>query len=330
MALPKQVQAQLAELEELEKTLEAQKKPKLVKDEEVKPDEEQLDTEAEVTEEPVAATPEPEEAKSADTSPTDVADEFEQKYKTLRGKYDAEVPRLHQQVRDLNGKLDELAKSMEAKPEPPTKSKEKVSYVTDADRAEFGEELIDVQRRVAQEVSQEYTERMEQQDAVIQKLQEQLAKTGNDVGEMSFTQRLHSVVPDFAEIDNDERWVAWLNEHDPMLRGPRRDQAAAAFQAGDAEAVLHYVNLFKESISEPETAPRQQRQTELEKQVAPNRSANSVRTQSANQNSKIYSPKEVDNAWTKVRTLNTKGKYADAEKLEAELTAAYMEGRVRA
>ena len=330
MALPKQVQAQLAELEELEKTLEAQKKPKLVKDEEVKPDEEQLDTEAEVTEEPVAATPEPEEAESADTSPTDVADEFEQKYKTLRGKYDAEVPRLHQQVRDLNGKLDELAKSMEAKPEPPTKSKEKVSYVTDADRAEFGEELIDVQRRVAQEVSQEYTERMEQQDAVIQKLQEQLAKTGNDVGEMSFTQRLHSVVPDFAEIDNDERWVAWLNEHDPMLRGPRRDQAAAAFQAGDAEAVLHYVNLFKESISEPETAPRQQRQTELEKQVAPNRSANSVRTQSANQNSKIYSPKEVDNAWTKVRTLNTKGKYADAEKLEAELTAAYMEGRVRA
>ena len=330
MALPKQVQAQLAELEELEKTLEAQKKPKLVKDEEVKPDEEQLDTEAEVTEEPVAATPEPEEAKSADTSPTDVADEFEQKYKTLRGKYDAEVPRLHQQVRDLNGKLEELAKSMEAKPEPPTKSKEKVSYVTDADRAEFGEELIDVQRRVAQEVSQEYTERMEQQDEVIKTLQEQLAKTGNDVGEMSFTQRLHSVVPDFAEIDNDERWVAWLNEHDPMLRGPRRDQAAAAFQAGDAEAVLHYVNLFKESISEPETAPRQQRQTELEKQVAPNRSANSVRTQSANQNSKIYSPKEVDNAWTKVRALNTKGKYADAEKLEAELTAAYMEGRVRA
>jgi len=244
MALPKQVQAQLAELEELEKTLEAQKKPKLVKDEEVKPDEEQLDTEAEVTEESVATTPEPEEAKPADTSPTDVADEFEQKYKTLRGKYDAEVPRLHQQVRDLNGKLEELAKSLEAKPEPPTKSKEKVSYVTDADRAEFGEELIDVQRRVAQEVSQEYTERMEQQDAVIQKLQEQLAKTGNDVGEMSFTQRLHSVVPDFAEIDNDERWVAWLNEHDPMLRGPRRDQAAAAFQAGDVEAVLHYVNLF--------------------------------------------------------------------------------------
>ena len=330
MALPKQVQAQLAEVEELEKTLTAQteepkkKKAKEPKVSEVKPE----DTEAEVPVEAEVAL-EPVEAEPADTSPTDVADEFEQKYKTLRGKYDAEVPRLHSQVKDLTAKLNNLAESLAAKPKEPTKPKEKVSYVTDEDRAEFGEELIDVQRRVAQEVSQEYTERMEQQDAVIQKLQDQLAKTGNDVGEMSFTQRLHSVVPDFAEIDNDERWVAWLNEHDPMLRGPRRDQAAAAFQAGDVEAVLHYVNLFKESIAQPEPAPRDQRQSELEKQVAPNRSANSVRTQSANQNSKLYSSKEVDNAWTKVRALNTKGKYADAEKLEAELTAAYMEGRVR-
>ena len=39
--------------------------------------------------------------------------------------------------------------------------------------------------------------------------------------------------------------------------------------------------------------------------------------------------KELNNAWTKIRTLNTQGKYDDAEKLEAELTAAYMEGRVK-
>ena len=106
---------------------------------------------------------------------------------------------MHQQVRDLNGKLDELAKSMEAKPEPPTKSKEKVSYVTDADRAEFGEELIDVQRRVAQEVSQEYTERWSSKTRLSRSCKNNLQRRVIDVGEMSFTQRLHSVVPDFAE-----------------------------------------------------------------------------------------------------------------------------------
>jgi len=43
----------------------------------------------------------------------------------------------------------------------------------------------------------------------------------------------------------------------------------------------------------------------------------------------VYSAREVETAWTKIRTLNTKGKLDAAEKLEAELTLAYMEGRVK-
>ena len=318
MALPKQVQAQLAEVEEYEKALEAQQNPQAV----------EMDTEAKVGTEAEAAPPS-DKVEPADTSPTDVEEEtFKQKYATLLGKYDAEVPRLHQQVRELNGELGQIRKDIAAKPVEPTKSKEKVSFVTDEDRAEYGEELLDVQRRVAQEVSQDYEDRLERQDAVIAKLQEKLASTGSQVGEMDFSQRLQQAVPDWSQIDNDERWVAWLNEHDPMLRGQRRVLAQAAFDNGDVEAVSDYVKLWKASLGEPDVA-KQNRKTELEKQVAPNRSANSTRTQSAAQNSKIYSTREVDNAWTKVRTLNTRGQYAEAEKLEAELTVAYMEGRVR-
>ncbi len=318
MALPKQVQAQIAEIEAYEKALEAQQAPQP----------EELDTEAEVVAE-VEASPEPEKAKPADTSPTDVEDDtFKQKYKTLMGKYDAEVPRLHQQVREMTEATKQLQEELKALKVEPTKSKEKVSLVTDADRAEFGEELLDVQRRVAQEVSQGYEGRLEQQDAVIKELREELAKTGSQVGEVDFNRRLTQAVPDFPQIDNDERWVAWLNEHDPMLRGPRRVQAQQAFDAGDVEAIAHYVSMWKETLAAPTEA--KPNQAELEKQVAPNRSANSVRTQSTTQNSKIYSPKDMDRAWNKVRTLNTRGQYAEAEKLEADLTAAYMEGRVRA
>ena len=330
MALPKQVQAQLDEVEELEKTLKAQGKPEKKKAE--KPELSEVkseDTEAEV---PVEAeeVAEPVEVKPADTSPTDVEEEtFAQKYKTLQGKYDAEVPRLHQQIRDLNSKLDAIQKAKAEKPSEPTKPKEKVSYVTDADRAEFGDELIDVQRRVAKEVSQEYEGRFEQQEAIIAELQKQLTQTGNQVGEMGFSQRLAQLVPDFNAIDNDERWVAWLNEHDPMLRGPRRDQAAAAFNAGDAEAVAHYVKLWKESLAPVEAPGRAVRQAELEKQVAPNRSANSVATKAVGKESKIYSEREIKGAWDRIRSLNTRGLTDDAAKLEAEITAAYLEGRVR-
>jgi uncharacterized coiled-coil protein SlyX len=321
MALPKQVQAQLAEVEEIEKQLAQGEKPKkeglaIVED-----------TKVEVTDEQPKEEPVVEEAKPADVS-DGVSDEFKQKYSTLKGKYDAEVPRLHQQVRELTDQLGSIQKGMEdAKKAETDKPKEKVSYITDADREEYGDDLIDFQRRVAKEVSQEYDGRFEQQEKVIAELREQVSSTGSQVGEMGFTQKLNVLVPGFDQLDNDERWVSWLNEYDPMSRGPRRDQAQGAFDRGDADSVAHYVKLFRESV-DPVDQTKSNRQAELEKQVTPNRSASTSASKSL-VGSKIYSAKQMDKAWAKNKSLNTKGKYDEAAKLEAELTAAYMEGRVQ-
>ena len=333
MALPKQVQQQLDEVEELEKQLEAQgeetkAKPE-VKKKKTSKKAKAKDTEVEVTDDEPIEEPVAVEATPADDSIEEVSESFKQKYATLRGKYDAEVPRLHQQVKELTDQMNAIreeahaAKKVEAE-----KPKEKVSYVTDADREEYGDDLIDFQRRVAKEVSQDYEERFEQQSRVIQDLQSKISNTDNQVGEVGFTQKLNALVPGFDQLDNDERWVAWLNEIDPMTRGPRRDQAQAAFNSGDAEAVAHYVSLFRGSV-EPVANGKSDRQTELEKQVTPSRSASTVASKSSNNSSKVYSEKELDRGWTKIRDLNSQGKYDDAEKLEAELTVAYMEGRVK-
>ena len=235
MALPRQVQKQLDEVEELEKALQAQsdsKAEETISEEEIKPDTKtKSETETEVKK------AESEKVKPADTPPTDVEDDFKQKYNTLKGKYDAEVPRLHQQVKQLTEEISTFRKEMTAKKEEPTKPKEKVSLVTDADREEFGEDLLNVQRKVAQEVAQDYEEKLEQQNKIIKDLQDQVVGTNKQVGETQFSQRLVNLIPDFAQIDNDERWIAWLNEHDPMLRAPRRVQAQEAFDKGDAEAL---------------------------------------------------------------------------------------------
>ena len=334
MALPKQVQEQIKEVEELEKTLKAQgesevKEVTKKKTSKKKTEEVAADTEVEVLEEPPQDEPVLEEAAPADYIHEEVTDTFKQKYSTLKGKYDAEVPRLHQQVRELTEQMDAIRKDAEtAKKVEAEKPKERVSYVTDADREEYGDDLIDFQRRVAKEVSQESEERFEQQARVIEELREQVSNTGSQVGEVGFAQKLNNLVPGFDQLDSDERWVAWLNEIDPMTRGPRRDQAQAAFNSGDAEAVAHYVSLFRGSV-EPIANGKSDRETELEKQVAPNRSASSTATRSAGKDAKIYSEKEINKSWDKIRTLSSKGKYDDAAKLEAELTVAYMEGRVK-
>jgi len=335
MALPKQVQEQLKEVEELEKQLKAQgesevKEVKKKKTSKKKTEKVAADTEVKVIEEePPQDEPVLEEAAPADDIQEEVTDTFKQKYSTLKGKYDAEVPRLHQQVRELTEQMNAIRKDAEAaKKVEAEKPKEKVSYVTDADREEYGDDLIDFQRRVAKEQAQEYEGRFEQQAKVIEELREQVSNTGSQVGEVGFTQKLNNLVPGFDQLDNDERWVAWLNEIDPMTRGPRRDQAQAAFNSGDAEAVAHYVSLFRGSV-EPIANGKSDRQTELEKQVAPNRSASSTATRSVGKDAKVYSANELTKSWNKIRTLNTDGKYDDAAKLEAELTLAYMEGRVK-
>jgi len=333
MALPKQVQKQLDEVEALEKQLEAQGEetvePTEVKKKKTSKKAKAEDTTVEVIDEQPPEEPVVVEAEPADDIPEEVSDSFKQKYSTLKGKYDAEVPRLHQQLRELTDQMAAIRKDAEdAKKVEAEKPKEKVSYVTDADREEYGDDLIDFQRRVAKEVSQDYEERFEQQTKVIEALQQKILTTDSQVGEQGFAQKLNTLVPGFDQLDSDERWVSWLNEIDPMTRGPRRDQAQAAYNAGDAEAIAHYVSLFNDSVS-PATNSKSDRQAELEKQVTPSRSASTVTTKSSNSSSKIYSERDLTNAWTKVRTLNTQGKYDDAEKLEAELSIAYMEGRVK-
>lgn len=322
MALPKQVQAQLAEVEELEKELTAQSEKGN------NPEEVAADTDIEISADQQTEEPAREEVTPTDVS--EVTDDFKQKYSTLRGKYDAEVPRLHQQLKELSEQLNDVRKDVAAAEKAKIeKPKEDVSYITDADREEYGEDLIDLSRRVVKEVSRDYEDRLEKQNQVIADLHEQVNTTGSKVGEMGFAQRLRQLVPDFDQIDDNDSWHAWLNENDPMSRGPRRDQAQAAFNSGDADAVAHYVGLFRESVA-PKEQGKQTRQSELEKQVTPNRSASTTATPSADKGSKVYSTREIDRGWTKLRALNTSGKYDEAVKLEAELTAAYMEGRVRA
>lgn len=327
MALPRQVQKQIKETEELEKQL-AQGEDQ---QEEMKADEVTEDTEVKVTEakaeEDVSTGI---EAKPADeTKGEEATDDFKQKYSTLKGKYDAEVPRLHQQIKDLTAQMQSFKDDIEAKKKAEAeKPKEKVSYITDADREEYGDDLLDVQRRVAKEVAQEYDDKLDAQAKIIEALQKQISDTGGQVGEIGFSSRLRQLVPDFDQIDGDDRWAAWLNEYDPMLNSQRRDVAQKAFDSGDAESVAHYVKLFKKTLVADEPVV-DTRQAELEKQVTPGRNA-TTQAKSNGKSAKIYSSREMDNQWSKIKTMSTKGMYDEAAKLEAELTAAYVEGRVRA
>jgi hypothetical protein len=251
--------------------------------------------------------------------PTD----WEQKYKVIAGKYDAEVPRLHTQVRELSVKLQEALDQMKSLQEAPKETPKAASLVSDSDVETFGQDLIDLQRRVAREVAAEFETKLSAMEARNAQLEAMLKDTGNQVGTMTFEQRLNRALPDFETLNADPQWIGWLDEVDPLIRAPRRVVAQDAFDRGDVEAIANVVKLFRE-----QKAPSKvdNRRAELERQVAPNR-ASSTSTPS-NQNGKVYTNAQVEAIYTKVRQLSIQGKFEEAQKLDAEISAAYVEGRV--
>ena len=76
---------------------------------------------------------------------------LEQKYKTLQGMYNAEVPRLHTEKRELNNRvqqLEQLIASMNATPAQEQAPMEKL--ITEQDMEDYGDS-IEVMRRVFRE-----------------------------------------------------------------------------------------------------------------------------------------------------------------------------------
>jgi hypothetical protein len=319
MALPRQVEAQLRELEALEKQLAEGQNPAPADPEptQAEPPQDQQTQQAEPK--PVEPTPTP-------TEPVVAEEKWEQKYKTLKGMYDAEVPRLHADLRDLKAQVDSLRKASETKPVEPAKPAAPTKLVTDADVEAFGQDLIEVQRKVAREVASEFRGELDAMRAENEKLREQLTSTGTQVSEASFEQRLYRMVPDFEAVNADPKWIAWLNEVDPLLRAPRSSVAQQAFNRGDAEGVAHYVAMFKQTVAPAEQ--KADKTEELERQLQPNRGATSAPT--ASPKGKVYTNADIEKMFRKAADLGTKGQTDAAKKLEAEIDAAYMEGRVTA
>jgi hypothetical protein len=225
--------------------------------------------------------------------------------------------------------VETLRKAAEAKPTEPVKQATPEKLVTDADVEAFGSDLIEVQRKVAREVAAEFRGELDAMKAENEKLREQLTSTGTQVSEASFEQRLHRLVPDFEQINVDPKWIAWLNEVDPLLRGPRMTVAQDAFNQGDAAGIAHYVSMFKATLAPATPAePTPSKAEEIARQVQPTRSASS--TAPVSQQGKVYSDMDIQKMFRRAIEMSAKGQNDEARKLEAEIDLAYKEGRVKA
>lgn len=323
MALPKQVQNTIKEVEELEKQLSADP---------TEPQEEPTEGDPTVSEDKTP-TPEPVEPEAPEKVSEPVAEKpeepvvseaeykkLEQKYRTLQGMLDKTNADHRAEISELKAKIEEITSIKEES----TKAAEKL--VTDDDERNFGSDLIDLQRRVAKEVAAEFESQLKALQAENKELKQLMSSTESKVAESSFETRLRSLVPDFVEVNADHRWIEWLDEIDPVLRAPRRMVAQQAFESGDAEGVAYYVDMFKKSVAPVEPPKVDTKKQELERQVQPSKTASNATPTS--QKGKTFTTVQITDMFKKAALLSSSGRIDEARKLEAEIDAAYMEGRV--
>lgn len=323
MSLPKQVRAQMEEAERLERELleAATPTPAEATEPEPKPEDTTDLLEGEPLPEPevIETEPEPEPVKQSDD------DTWERKYKTLQGMYNADVPRLRNEVADLKTQLSTAITKLEAASQQ-TKADPVERLVTDKDVEDFGGDLVDLIKRQATEIAQAEVKRLQEENAQLREELTGVSERQGDIARQNYFSDLGRIVPDYEEINTDQRFLDWLSEVDPLSGFQRQEYLTNAFNTYDVARTATLFNTFKELTGSTQAKPKQPPK-ELVRQVAPGTSKASAQT-ITNPNEKIWSMAEIDRFYKDVARGVFKGNDAEQARIEAEIDLAVQQGRL--
>lgn len=303
MATPRVVQRQLEEAEALQQAMQA---PPVA---------------------PSEPTPAPAPAEPAPPAPEPV--NWEQRFKTLQGMYQSEVPQLRAQNKAQEAQLVQLTEQVRALTQAVQKAAtpqqpEKPS-VDQRDVEAFGAELVDMVTKYAKQsydaIRQELQASVTQLDQRVKELENNVNGVRQETAESKeeqFYVTLQTLVPDWQEVNGDERWLAWLAEVDPVYGVPRQaalDRARATFNA------QHAANLFKAFKQTLPTKPSAQ-------QLVTPRTNASPSIPEPQAPARPISRKFINDFYLDVAKGRYAGREAEQQRIDAEINQAVAEGRV--
>lgn len=266
-------------------------------------------------------------------------DDFVQKYKTLQGMYNAEVPRLHTTNRELQSRvqqMEQLLATLSAQNNTAHQPAIEASpQVTDRDREEYGES-IDVMRRVSREEVTPVLQKMGQIEKLLQQLQTNVVPQVQNLthrqamtAEQQFWSGLTEVVPNWRDVNNDPDFQSWLLDVDPFTGVARQTILEDAQKNLDVRRISKFFSTWLESTGQANAAQNTQRRapaSELEKQVTPGR-PRSGSTPSGGK-AKVYAPTDIENFFADVRKGKYRGKEAERDRIERDIFSAQKDGRI--
>jgi hypothetical protein len=272
----------------------------------------------------------------AGPSGTPQGEDWGHKYKTLQGMYNAEVPRLHQQNRELTTRLQQLEQLMATLPKVTESAPPSVTHLTDEDMAEYGES-VEVMRRAAREEVATLAAKLASIEQSIAQVQSQvipqvqhIARDQQNHAEQRFWATLAQEVPNFREVNGDAGFQQWLLAQDPMTGLNRQTYLEDAQSNLDAGRVVSIFNTWLASNAgqaSPTAKKLSSANSQLEKQVAPGRSRTSGSAPPSSQ-SRTYTYQDIQKFYDDVRQGKYRGREKDRDRIERDIFSAQQDGRI--
>lgn len=253
---------------------------------------------------------EPQANQDGSQSQPPQGDDWEHRFKVLQGKYNSEVPRFAQENKELKSRLENLEEELQV-----LKTKPAEPLVKPEEIEEYGPGLVDLARRIAQE-------ELRGKEAEINKLKrqlEQVSEVTTKTVSNDFFRSLDAISPEWRTINEDPAFLRWLDEVDELTGETRQNLLGKAEAARDAVRVGKFFNSYKKTSSTWAANSAQS----LEQQLVPP-------TNKAPQtppSKKVWTRGEISEFYARMRRGEVSDQ--DAVAIEADITAASIEGRIR-
>jgi len=244
-----------------------------------------------------------------------VSDDYKQKYETLQGMYNADIPKLQQQVAFLQGMLADQSPTVTNKQTPQQLPPEQTNEDLDFVQKEYPYMVTAINAIVDQKLAYMQQEILRQVSVAMQGLAGQVNNLGVESGQTRdslFWSRLSDLVPDWESLNTNKGFLEWLDEKLPFSNVSKFDLLKQARAEFNANKVAEFFTSYKEEKGIVTTPNKQQGR----RIVAPGRSAGSVgQNQTIQAGDKPLTREEIAAFYDRVR----RGYYVGKEKEESAM-----------
>jgi hypothetical protein len=251
--------------------------------------------------------------------------------------------RSNEELRALRVELDELrttvANLRSSAPPPPAPAEPPPSRITDKEREEFGAELLDVVgRRAAEVFEQQASKLIEPVSNDLRYVKQRVDNVAHQTAASAHERYLHALEagqPNWVEVNEDPRFLAWLDLRDPYSGDTRMKLLEAAHARRDANRVLAFFHGFlaevagvpaggHQIVAPPAPPPAQ---LSMEALAAPGKAKAAAVAPTTPAEKPVISRADIDGYYAAKR----RGQYSaeEAERYERMIFEAQREGRIR-